>query len=182
MPAMLFCIPHIVCADGLWEGLGMRAILLFGIAPCLLMFRVAPPRARHFFLLPRGGRPEKVTKKKGTPTYGPGYAGVPSLHRHSRGTTGCGPPTKGHPWPIAALATSMSLNPLRGDSIRPPEGDFGVVGAVVAQKQSKKQTPLGLRLGKSRKLATRSRQEAEWRCCAGGRAAWMRRDTDGGPA
>ena len=40
---------------------------------------------------------------------------VSSLHHCSRGTTGCGPPTKGHPWPIAALAAlaaSMPLNPL----------------------------------------------------------------------
>ena len=32
-----------------------------------------------------------------------------------------GPAAKGHPWPIAALATSMSLNPLRNDCARPPE-------------------------------------------------------------
>ena len=29
---------------------------------------------------------------------------------------------KGHPWPIGALAASMPLNPLRNDSVRPPEG------------------------------------------------------------
>ena len=45
--------------------------------------------------------------------------------------------TKGHPWPIVALATSMSLNPLRGDSTRPPEGDFGVVCAIAALKSKK---------------------------------------------
>ena len=43
--------------------------------------------------------------------------------------------TKGHPWPIVALATSMSLNPLRGDSTRPPEGDLGVVCRIAAQEQ-----------------------------------------------
>jgi len=32
-----------------------------------------------------------------------------------------GPAAKGHPWPIAALAASMPLNPLRNDSARPPE-------------------------------------------------------------
>ena len=34
---------------------------------------------------------------------------------------------KGHPWPIAALAASMPLNPLHNDSTRPPDGAFGVV-------------------------------------------------------
>ena len=33
-----------------------------------------------------------------------------------------GPAAKGHPWPIASLAASMPLNPLRNDSVRPPEG------------------------------------------------------------
>ena len=39
------------------------------------------------------------------------------------------PPTKGHPWPIAALAASMPLNPLRNDSVRPSEGAIGVCPA-----------------------------------------------------
>lgn len=42
---------------------------------------------------------------------------------------------KGHPWPIAALATSMSLNPLRGDSTQPPEGDLGVVCEIAVKEQ-----------------------------------------------
>ena len=42
---------------------------------------------------------------------------------------------KGHPWPIAALATSMSLNPFHGDSTRPPEGDLGVVCEIALQEQ-----------------------------------------------
>ena len=29
---------------------------------------------------------------------------------------------KGHPWPIAALAASMPLNPLHNDSTQPPDG------------------------------------------------------------
>lgn len=33
---------------------------------------------------------------------------------------------KGHPWPIAALAASMPLNPFHGDSAHPPEGAVGV--------------------------------------------------------
>ncbi len=46
--------------------------------------------------------------------------------------------TKGHPWPIVALATSMSLNPLRGDPTRPPEGGLGVVCTIVVQEQKQK--------------------------------------------
>ena len=45
---------------------------------------------------------------------------------------------KGHPWPIAALATSMSLNPLRGDSTRPPEGDLGVVCEIAVEEQGQR--------------------------------------------
>ena len=41
-----------------------------------------PLRASHFLLLAQ----EKVTKEKGTPTFGPGCAVVPSFHHHSRGT------------------------------------------------------------------------------------------------
>ena len=41
----------------------------------------------------------------------------------------------GHPWPITALATSMSLNPFHGDSTRPPEGDLGVVCEIALQEQ-----------------------------------------------
>jgi len=41
-----------------------------------------------------------------------------------------GPAAKGHPWPIAALAASMPLNPLRNDSTRPPDGAFGVVWEI----------------------------------------------------
>ncbi|MBU1330423.1 MAG: hypothetical protein KJ651_07085, partial [Gammaproteobacteria bacterium] len=36
----------------------------------------APLRASHFLLLAQ----EKVTKEKGTPPSGPGYAGIPSFH------------------------------------------------------------------------------------------------------
>lgn len=32
-----------------------------------------------------------------------------------------GPAAEGHPWPIAALAASMPLNPLHNDSVRPSE-------------------------------------------------------------
>ena len=73
---------------------------------------------------------EKVTKEKGTPFIRPRLRRgslVPSpLQGHA---------TKGHPWPIVALATSMSLNPFHGDSTRPPEGDLGVVCKIAVKEQ-----------------------------------------------
>jgi len=85
-----------------------------------------PSRASHFLLLAQ----EKVTKEKGTPFIRPRLRRgslVPSpLQGHA---------TKGHPWPIVALATSMSLNPFHGDSIRPPEGDLGVVCTIAVEEQ-----------------------------------------------
>ena len=47
---------------------------------------------------------------------------------------------KGHPWPIAALATSMSLNPLHNDSTRPPEGAIGVVSYFCTRGNIKSQS------------------------------------------
>jgi len=41
---------------------------------------------------------------------------------------------KGHPWPIAALAASMPLNPFHGDSTHPPEGAVGVACRSVQKK------------------------------------------------
>ena len=52
--------------------------------------------------------------------------------------------TKGHPWPIAALATSMSLNPFHGDSTRPPEGDLGVVCKIAVKEQKPDATDFDL--------------------------------------
>ena len=52
--------------------------------------------------------------------------------------------TKGRPWPIVALATSMSLNPFHGDSTRPTEGDFGVVCEIVRQEQKPNATDIDL--------------------------------------
>ncbi|WP_230125655.1 hypothetical protein, partial [Pseudomonas sp. Bi70] len=68
---------------------------------------------------------------------------------------------KGHPWPIAALATSMSLNPFHGDSTRPPEGDTGVACKIAVREQQQKQTLPNLSPWKYCTLALRSRQEAE---------------------
>ena len=45
---------------------------------------------------------------------------------------------KGHPWPIAALAASMPLNPFHGDSTRPPEGDLGVVCSIAVEEHRQK--------------------------------------------
>ena len=51
----------------------------------------------------------------------------PRLRRGSLATSLLrGHAAKGHPWPIAALAASMLLNPLHNDSVRPPEGAIGV--------------------------------------------------------
>ena len=52
--------------------------------------------------------------------------------------------TKGRPWPIVALATSMSLNPFHGDSTRPTEGDFGVVCEIAPQEQNPNTTDFDL--------------------------------------
>ena len=90
--------------------------------------------------VPFGSRPKR-NQKGLPPTSGPACGGVPSLHHRSRGTTGCGPPTKGHPWPIVALATSMSLNPFHGDSTRPPEGGLGVVCEIRASRAKAKTRP-----------------------------------------
>jgi hypothetical protein len=80
---------------------------LFRIGAFLLMFLVSPYRASHFCRT-------KVTKtlrpiirpwlRQGSLTPSP-------LQR---------PAAKGHPWPIAALATSMSLDLFHDDSVRPP--------------------------------------------------------------
>ena len=55
-----------------------------------------------------------------------------------------GPAARGHPWPIASLAASMPLNPLRNDSVRPPEGGSWSclmvarrAGAIIREVQEK---------------------------------------------
>ena len=47
---------------------------------------------------------------------------------------------KGHPWPIAALAASMPLNPLRNDSARPAEGAIYVACKSCGKYTSKSQS------------------------------------------
>lgn len=109
---------------------------------------------------------------------------VSSFHRCSRGPTGCGPPTKCHPWPIAALAASMPLNPLHNDSTRPPDGAFGVaceigdpvlnradITALAAMYRSVSSVLASTK--RSNTAIPESRQEAECRCCGEGRLAWM---------
>ena len=68
---------------------------------------------------------------------------------------------KGHPWPITALATSMSLNPFHGDSTRPPEGDLGVVCEIALQEQKPNATDFHVaEMSQARELVPL--QEAEW--------------------
>src|SRR5574343_561442 len=93
--------------------------LVFRTPPrCIQIFRVSPPRATHFSLKCA----KKSKQKKAHPIIRPRLrrgSFAPSLFR--------GHAAKGHPWPIAALAASMPLNPLHNDSTRPPDGAFGVV-------------------------------------------------------
>jgi len=49
--------------------------------------------------------------------FAPGSLAPSPFQRHA---------AQGHPWPIAALAASMPLNPFHGDSAHPPEGAVGV--------------------------------------------------------
>ena len=53
---------------------------------------------------------------------------------------------KGHPWPIAALAASMPLNPLHNDSTRPSDGAFGVACEIGAQETLRSQSIAATRL------------------------------------
>jgi hypothetical protein len=46
-----------------------------------------------------------------------------------------GPAAKGHPWPIAALAASMPLNPLHNDSVWPSEGGGALSASQVRELQ-----------------------------------------------
>jgi hypothetical protein len=74
---------------------------------------MVPPLRRLTF----GKRPK--SKQKVLPlASGPTASGAlaPSLLQ--------GPAAKGRPWPIAALAASRPLNPLRNDSARPADGAF----------------------------------------------------------
>jgi len=59
MAAMLFTLRPLA-----GEGPGERALLLFGIPPYALMFRVAPPRAPHFSLLV-----QRKVSKRNTPRH-----------------------------------------------------------------------------------------------------------------
>lgn len=98
--------------------------------------------ATHFFQTP-DGRPRKKVSKNAVPRHP--ELGVPVMLRSTpltpsllRGPDLGGPPTKGHPWPVAALgvgilrrstsyihvvvAAFMLLASLRNDSVRPSEG------------------------------------------------------------
>ena len=65
--------------------------------------------------VPFGSRPKR--NQKGLPRhpalrFAPGPFAPSPFQGHA---------AKGHPWPIAALAASMPLNPFHGDSAHPPE-------------------------------------------------------------
>jgi len=77
-----------------------------------------------------------------------------------------GPAYKGHPWPFKPLAASMRLAPLRNDSTHPPERG-GWCRLMVRASGQKKQI-----LDLPGDSDSYPRQEAEWRCCVGGREAW----------
>ena len=116
---------------------------------------------------------EKVTKEKGTP---PSELGAPALLR--RGSLAPSPlqghATKGRPWPIVALATSMSLNPFHGDFTRPPEGDLGVVFEIAPHEQNPNTTDFDLpEMSQARDLVPFRRPSGG--VAQGGGAAWMRR-------
>ena len=69
--------------------------------------------------VPFGSRPKR--NQKGLPRhpalrFAPGSFAPSSFQGHA---------SKGHPWPIVALAASMPLNPFHDDSTHPPEGAFG---------------------------------------------------------
>jgi len=76
------------------------------------------------------GRRPKSKQKVWPLASGPTSSGslAPSLFQ--------GPAAKGHPWPIAALAASMPLNPLHNDSTRPPDGASGVACEIAATERS----------------------------------------------
>ena len=132
-------------------GLASLCVLLRYLYPGSDHWRVVlsswfrPSRASHFLLLAQ----EKVTKEKGTPTSGPGYAGVPSLHHRSRGTL-----RRAIPGP-----SQLSRHPCRSTpSTVIPLGLLKGTWAssVPSQLKSKSQTLPTLILRRFRKLAVRS--------------------------
>jgi hypothetical protein len=76
------------------------------MAAFLLMFLVLPSRASHF-----AGKVTKTFRPVIRPSLREGSLTPSPFQR---------PAAKGHPWPIAALATSMSLDLFHDDSVRPP--------------------------------------------------------------
>ncbi len=101
----------------------------------------------------------------------------------------------GLPWPSTALAASMPLNPLHTDSAHPPDGTLSPCMALNRSPDEirgcldmKAVIPDFIRAttadgifqslqfdsySQEFRKSARPRQEAEWRCRAGGRAAWM---------
>jgi len=100
--------------------------------------------------VPFGSRPKR--NQKGLPRhpalrFAPGSFAPSPFQGHA---------AKGHPWPIAALAASMPLNPFHGDSAHPPERG-GWCCRSVQKKQIKPKS--------SRATRSPFPPVAEWRCC-----------------
>ena len=115
--------------------------------------------------------PRERDQREGHPFIRPCAARrVRSLHRRSEGRR-----TRSIPGPLRLKRPSRPLAPLRNDSVRPPQGAFGAACKALWVKHK------SLRAKKQRKKRSDNsepspRQEAEWRCRAGGRAAGMRRE------
>ena len=154
---------------------------------------------RHGFR-PAGRVPFGIAPK-GTKRSSPRHPASPAARfPHSIIAPGAG--VQGPSWPFTPLAASMRLAPFHNDSVRPPEGSVrrclklrctnpspaggrgqGEGGAGQPLTPTLSPAGRGSRAIKSARTqqppshqATRSpspRQEAEWRCCAGGRAARM---------
>ena len=147
----------------------------------MLLFR---PAGR----VPFGSRPKR--NQKGLPRhpalrFAPGSFAPSPFQGHA---------AKGHPWPIASLAASMPLNPLRNDSVRPTEGGSWSclmvarrAGAIIREVQQKlsdssePESPSGGRVemsrrGASRRDAARGITGQGWPVYAGPRSGIGRRE------
>ncbi len=132
--------------------------------PSLLILLVSALPAESLFPVA-----EKVTKNA-CPCMRPCAARrVRSFHHCSRGRL-----TRVIPGPCKPFAASMPLNPLRSDSTHPPER--GGWCRLLTRAKKANQANINSLSGDS---ASFSRQEAERRCCAGGREAGRRARSEG---
>ena len=94
---------------------------------------------------------EKVTKEKGTPPSGPGCAGVPSLHHHSRGT-----PRRAIPGPSWLSRHPCRSTPSTAIPLGLLKGTWASFMRSCFQSKGKTQSPRRSILRSFCKLATRS--------------------------